>query len=233
MTGVSPGEGPAADERRETVDAATEAMPEGDDPGDGSTGERCPTDGGATDGGASGGAVPSKSRRKRDADAVRELGRRLAELGVAERAAIPLDDDVRAAIDELNAIRKHGARKRQLGFLAKRLRRSDLAPVEAALERLARSARASAARHHTLERWRDRLLGAVPDESPPQALTAYLDEHPQADRQRLRQLQRRALDERAAGRAPGAARELFRLLRDAPEAAEADPIASHRTRPRR
>lgn len=158
---------------------------------------------------------PSKSRRKRDADAVRELGRRLAELAPRERAAIPLEDDVRAAIDELNAIRKHGARKRQLGFLAKRLRGTDLAPIEAALERLARAARSSVEHHHRLERWRDRLLGAVPDESPAEALTAYLDEHPSVERQRLRQLQKRALAERIAERPPAAARELFRLLRDA------------------
>ena len=168
---------------------------------------------------------PSKSQRKRDADAVRELGQRLAELGPNERASIPLDEGVRAAIDELNAIVKHGARKRQLGFLAKRLRRTDTAPIEEALERLARSARANAARHHHLEHWRERLLGESGGESPAEALTAWLDAHPGTDRQRLRQLQKRALAERAASRPPAATRELFRLLRDTPEApaADADP----------
>ena len=160
---------------------------------------------------------PSKSQRKRDADAVRDLGQRLAELGAAERAAIPLDDDVRTAIDDLNAIVKHGARKRQLGFLAKRLRRGDVAPIEEALERLARSARENAARHHRLERWRERLLGEASGESAGEALTAWLHEHPTTDRQRLRQLQKRALAERAASRPPAAARELFRLLRDTPD----------------
>ena len=159
---------------------------------------------------------PSKSQRKRDADAVRDLGQRLAELGAAERAAIPLDDDVRTAIDDLNAIVKHGARKRQLGFLAKRLRRTDTGPIEEALERLALAARAGTVRHHELERWRDRLLGLRVEESPAAALTAFLDAHPDADRQRLRQLQKRALAERAAERPPAAARALFRLLRDTP-----------------
>ena len=35
----------------------------------------------------------SKSQRKRDADAIRDLGSRLAELGASELATIPLPDD--------------------------------------------------------------------------------------------------------------------------------------------
>jgi len=158
---------------------------------------------------------PSKSARKREADAVRELGRRLAELAPAVRARVPLEEDVREAIDQLNAIRRGSAHKRQLGFLAKRLRRSaDLEPIEAALAELDRDARVEHAHHHRSEAWRDRLLGVRDGESPAEALTAYLDEYPGADRQRLRQLQRRALEERAAERPPAAARELFRLVRD-------------------
>ena len=159
----------------------------------------------------------SKSARKREADAVRELGRRLAELAPGARATIPLDEDVREAIEHLNTIRRGSAHKRQLSFLAKRLRGvDDLAPIEEALAELDRAARVGRAHHHRSEAWRDRLLGDVPEESPAEALTAYLDTHPEADRQRLRQLQRKALAERAAERPPAAARELFRLVRDTP-----------------
>ena len=169
----------------------------------------------APDGAADDG--PSRSARKRDADAVRDLGRRLAELAPSVRAAIPLDEDIRDAIDALNAIRRGSAHKRQLSFLAKRLRRQDdLGPIRAALAELDRQARAGRAHHHRSEAWRDRLLGVDPDEPPGDALTAYLGAHPDADRQRLRQLQRRALAEREAGRPPSAARELFRLVRDTP-----------------
>lgn len=170
---------------------------------------------------------PSKSQRKRDADDIRALGQKLAELGPSERATVPLDDDILSAIDLLNAIRKHGAKKRQLGFLAKRLRRIDLEPIEAALDRLARAARASGERHHRIERWRDRLLGKDASEAPADALTAYLDENPDADRQRLRQLQRRALDEHAKGRPPASARALFRLMRDLPASADPDAASEY------
>ena len=157
---------------------------------------------------------PSKSQAKREALALRDLGSALAELGDAERLRIPLDDTVRAAVDELNRIRANGAKKRQLGFLAKQLRRVDTAPIEEALEELRQTSRAQAHDHHRVESWRDRLLGDGPGETPADALTAFLDEHRGVDRQTLRQLQQGALAERKASRTPAAARRLFRLLRD-------------------
>jgi ribosome-associated protein len=165
-----------------------------------------------------GGGTPdeiSKSQRKREADAVRDLGARLAELGASELATIPLPDDVLAAIHELNRIKAHGARKRQLGFLAKRMRQVDVAPIDAALEKLRQAARANTRSLHLVENWRDRLLGDYPGESEKQALTAFLDEYVTADRQQFRHLQRQALEERKNQRPPAAARQLFKAIRDA------------------
>jgi len=158
---------------------------------------------------------PSKSQAKRDALALRGLGEDVAALSAAQRERLPMDDALRAAIEELVRIRAHGARKRQVGYVAKQLRRVDTAPIEAALEQIRQAARAQAHDHHVVEAWRDRLLGDGPAETPAQALTAFLGEYRQIDRQALRQLQQAALAERAAGRAPAAARKLFRLVRDA------------------
>lgn len=183
-------------------------------------------DAAAASGAADDPARTSKSRRKRDAAAVHALGRRLAELKPSSRAALPLDTDLRDALDALDRIRAHGARKRQLAYLAKRLRASDTAPLETALARLDDDARASAARHHRAELWRERLLGVEPGLEPAAALTACLDAYPMLERQRLRQLQRRALAERGTEAPPRAARALFRLLRDAEDAATADDAPS-------
>jgi len=156
----------------------------------------------------------SKSQRKRDADAVRTLGERLSELGASELATIPLPDDALAAIHELSRIKANGARKRQLGFLAKRLRKTDIEPINEALEKIRQVARANTLNLHQIEHWRDRLLGDVQDESPKQALTCLLDEYKSADRQHFRHLQTQALKERAAKRSPTAARQLFKAIRD-------------------
>lgn len=156
----------------------------------------------------------SKSQRKRDADGIRELGEHLTELGKSELATVPLPDDVLQAIHEFSRIKANGARKRQLGYLAKRLRNADIEPIEQALERIKQIARSNTLNLHTVENWRDRLLGDVDGESPKLALTAFLSEFNNADRQQLRQLQVQAIKERDKKRAPAAARQLFKLLRD-------------------
>lgn len=156
----------------------------------------------------------SKSQRKREADSVKDLGARLAELGPGELAAIPLPEDIVSAISELNRIQAHGAKKRQLGYLAKRMRHVDVEPIEAALEKLRQAARANTINLHVIENWRDRLLGEASGESEKEALTAFLHEYVAADRQQFRHLQRQALAERKAKRPPAAARQLFKVLRD-------------------
>ena len=154
---------------------------------------------------------PSKSQRKRDALEVRALGEQLAGLGSGERARVPLPDDIIDAIAEYNRLSQRGARKRQLGLLAKRLRGIDLQPVRDALEAIRQEARGEIRQHHLAERWRERLLD---DSSGGNELTAFLDHYPQTDRQQLRQLQRQARTEREQDKAPRAARQLFRVIRE-------------------
>ncbi|MFK8081882.1 MAG: ribosome biogenesis factor YjgA [Granulosicoccus sp.] len=166
----------------------------------------------------------SKSQRKRDADEIRALGARLSELGASELASIPLPDDVLSAIEELSRIKAHGARKRQLGFLAKRLRHVDIEPIDAALEKIRQVARNNTISLHKVEQWRDRLLGDIEGEHPKEALTAFLAEFTGADRQRFRHLQAQALKERQSKRPPAAARQLFKAIRDE---TTADPDSSY------
>lgn len=158
---------------------------------------------------------PSKSQLKRDALAIRDLGGELAALGAAELARIPLPDDVQDAIRELNRTTKNGAKKRQLGWLAKRLRQIDTEPVEAAMESIRQAARANTQTLHLVEQWRDKLLGLENSANAKESLTAFLDKYPHADRQQLRQLQRSAMQEQEKNKPPKSARLLFKLVRDA------------------
>lgn len=152
--------------------------------------------------------APSKSQLKRDAQETFQLGRRLVELPDAQLKALPLDSDVLEAVYFARSIRSHGARKRQLGFLAGLLRRADLEPLEAALHSLDNAARESNARHHRCEAWRDRLL-----EQGDQALGSLLEQRSDTDAQALRTLIRNAQREAAGAKPPAAARKLFKALR--------------------
>ena len=81
--------------------------------------------------------------------------------------------------------------------------------IRDALDAGGEAARKDTALLHRAEAAREQLL-----DGGDEALTMFLDAHPGADRQRLRQLVRNALDERAKDKPPRAYRELFREVRD-------------------
>ncbi|TYT27361.1 DUF615 domain-containing protein [Luteimonas viscosa] len=155
---------------------------------------------------------PSRSQQRREALDVLALATQLAELEPGRLAKLPLPEHLRPHIAETRRITSHIARKRQLAFLAKQMRREDdevLDAIRDALDAGGEAAKQETALLHRAERWRERLL----DEGDA-ALAELLEEFPQADRQQLRQLARNALDERARDKPPRAFRELFRLLRE-------------------
>lgn len=151
----------------------------------------------------------SKSQRKRAAHAVLELARELVDLNDSRLERVPLDDAIRDAVRETRAIRSHVARKRQLQYLAKLLRRDDTGPITEALDDMRNEARQGVARHHRAESWRDRLL-----RDGDAALSELLEKRPGMESQAIRQCIRAATREAAAGKPPAAARRLFRLLLD-------------------
>ena len=162
-----------------------------------------------------GGDAPaaSKSQRRREALELKSLAAELIRLGAPGLARIPLDDELKAAIGEARRIRSNVARKRQLQYVAKLLRRIDPEPVFRQLDEMAGEARQINARHHRCEIWRDYLL-----ESGDAAMSELMKHRRGADSQAIRQLVRNAGAETARGKPPAAARSLFRLLREMDEA---------------
>lgn len=154
---------------------------------------------------------PSRSQQRREALEVLALGEKLAGLSDAQLAKLPIPDALLPHIVETRRITAHVARKRQLAFLAKQMRREDDDTLEAirdALDAGGEAARRETAELHRIEAWRERLV-----EEGDAALAGLLDAYPHADRQHLRQLARNALDERRRNKPPHAFRELFRELR--------------------
>lgn len=154
---------------------------------------------------------PSRSQQRREALDVLALAQRLVALDAGRLAKLPLPDALMAQVQETQRIGSHIARKRQMAFLAKQMRREDdetLDLLRDALDAGGEAARQETAMLHRVEAWRDRLLA-----DGDQALAELLDAFPQADRQRLRQLARRAGEERDKGKPPRSYRELYRELR--------------------
>ncbi len=151
----------------------------------------------------------SKSQLKRESHALTDLGKELVELPQNKLDKIPLDDTLLDAINLARRIRERGGRKRQIQFIGKLLRKTDAEPIIAAMEQLKNEHLKENARLHKLEQWRDRLI-----EEGDTALGELLTEHPDADRQQLRQLLRNAQREQKQNKPPKSARELFKYLRD-------------------
>ncbi|MDG4554650.1 MAG: ribosome biogenesis factor YjgA [Candidatus Competibacter sp.] len=68
---------------------------------------------------------PSKSQRKRDATALQDLGEHLVKLTPTQLRRVPLSEDLLAAVRTAQAIPQRGARKRQLQWIGKLMRRLD------------------------------------------------------------------------------------------------------------
>ena len=150
----------------------------------------------------------SKSEIKRDAEELKRLGGELVELGKNSLDKIPLDEDLRAAIELAQKIKKEG-RRRQMQLIGKMLRSRDEEPIRTALDKLKNRHNQQVALFHKLEVLRDRLVEQG-DDVIPEVLTLY----PAADRQQLRAMIRNAQKEKATNKPPKAYRQIFQYLRE-------------------
>jgi ribosome-associated protein len=152
---------------------------------------------------------PSKTRLKREAEALQQLGADLLAAPESAWRTMQLPEELINALLEARRIRSRGARKRQLQYIGKLMRSIDPEPIRQYFEQLRLENRRQAQRQHALEAWRDRLIA----EGDP-AIEAFLHEHPGAERQQLRRLVRQVKKEQALGQAPASSRALFRYIRD-------------------
>ncbi len=154
----------------------------------------------------------SKSEIKRDAEELKRLGGELVELSKNSLDKIPLDEDLRTAIELAQKIKKEG-RRRQMQLIGKMLRSREEEPIRLALDKLKNRHNQQVALFHKLEVLRDRLV-AEGDEVVPDVLALY----PDADRQQLRAMIRNAQKEKATNKPPKAYRQIFQYLRELAEA---------------
>ena len=154
---------------------------------------------------------PSRSQQRREALAVFDLGEKLVALPDSQLAKVPMPDTLLDLVRETRRITSPGAHKRQLQFLAKNMRRESdetLDAIRRALEHDRADARRETAELHRFEALRESLI-----DGGDAALASFIEEHPHADRQHLRQLARNARDEKLQNKPLHAYRELFREIK--------------------
>lgn len=151
---------------------------------------------------------PSKSQRKRDADALKQLGVALIDLSEDKLKQLPLPDGLHQAIMEAKAIKSHGAKRRQVQLIGKLMRVADSDAIREAYEQFVAVNNAQTAAFHELEQWRDRLM-----HEGNAALTAFIAHYQPGEVQQLRQLIKKAVQDEKNNANTGASRALFRFLR--------------------
>lgn len=161
---------------------------------------------------------PSKSQIKRDKLAMHALAERLAGMPRGELERLNLSAATWVAIDETPRIKDIRARGRHWKRIANLLEREDMAAVTALMSGAEEREREANARHHGLERWRERLIS-----EGDAALADFIDQCPTADRQQLRTLVRAAQRDAARDK-PDAPRKLFRFLRETLDATPLDDV---------
>jgi len=149
----------------------------------------------------------SRTRKKQQVEELQKLGAALVDLPPMQLELLALPDVLLKAVLDAQRITSHEARRRQLQYIGKVMRKVDPEPVRSALAAVGGRSAAARAQHRRLESWRERLIG------DDEALTEYAGAHPGADLQALRSLIRNARKEIAEGKPPRAQRELFRVLR--------------------
>jgi ribosome-associated protein len=81
---------------------------------------------------------PSKSARKREYIALQKLGEDLIALKDSDLDGLPLDDNLREAVQEARLIKAHGALRRQKQYIGKLMRHIDPEPLRIEMAKLRR-----------------------------------------------------------------------------------------------
>lgn len=152
----------------------------------------------------------SRTDIKKAAQAVTDLGEKLAELSSTSLKSFGLPDELLKAILLLKEMPKGPAVKRQKLFIGKYLRKNEdlIVTIKQRFEEIEQKNKQQVAHFHRLEKWRDRLV-----EEGDEALNEFMQNYSHADRSQLRQWIRNAQKEAEQNKPPKAYRAIFQYLK--------------------
>ena len=151
----------------------------------------------------------SRTQLKKEDKALQKLGESLVDLSADQLEGIDMPGVLREAIDLARKTRSHGARRRQLKYIAKLMREIDCSPIRKAFQNIQMGDLEKIRAFKKIENWRDELKAgnlAIIEE--------VLKSCPDAQRQRLTQLARNAQANLETDKAVKTSRLLFRYLKE-------------------
>jgi len=152
--------------------------------------------------------VISKTQRKKEAHEQQELGERLTQLSEAVLETLPLSERLHAAILEFKRLPpKRGAVKRQLQFIGKLMRKSDIDEILAILDEQPHGGSSAPPEKETAKHYCSVILNEGDD-----GIQQVLAELPELDRQQIRQILRNIQNAKNEAKKAAAEQRLHDLL---------------------
>lgn len=155
---------------------------------------------------------PSKSQIKREMTELQKLGEAIIKLPAGQYESMPLDEELKEAMDTARRIKHREGLRRQMQYVGKLMRKTEIDEIKKAFQQLQDGRKEQARAFHELEQLRDSII-----EEGLSSIEAVIEKYPQADRQQLRQLVLQINKEKKNNKPPAAARKLFKYLRELSE----------------
>ena len=149
----------------------------------------------------------SKSRLKREMQALHAIGEKLVSYNNKQLAQFDLSEELTVAIQVAKKITSRLALSRQIQYIGRLMRSLDIVSIEKTINRIEQTGTSYLVERNRAEAWRTRLL-----QEDNQAITDFVNEFEEVEIQQLRQLVREAKKEMKAEKPGGASNKLFRLV---------------------
>ena len=138
--------------------------------------------------------LPSKTRRKLEMQDLQEAGLKIMDLKAGQQARLPLNDTLRAALDEARRITHPDARRRHALYVGRLISDDDPDSLLSALDTLT-----DPLRQQRLVQWAEQVLACPGPRDAEAVLQRILEFYPEADRQTLRNQARNLIKARPDG----------------------------------
>ena len=154
------------------------------------------------------GIVISKTELKKDSKKIQDFGRKISQLTIKNIEIFNFSSKTYEAIIDLKNLKSNSAKKRQVQYVGKLLRETDLTYAFLIMKQLKVSSQKEIQKNHTIEKWRDKLLSSA------DSITEFFDEYPNINRQLIRQAITNAQKEKKEEKPPKYSRQLFKIIKD-------------------
>ncbi len=151
----------------------------------------------------------SKTQMKKEVKALQKLGEQLVALSPDQLKTIQLPEDLFIAVKHAHQTSQHEAKRRQMQYIGKLMRKIDAVPIQKSLFNIQQGDYLKALSFKKIEKWRDELK-----QGSTETIEEIITSCPNAQRQRLNQLARNVRNPKEPAKTVKASRALFRYLKE-------------------